>query len=49
VLTRFNKGQGQAAPGGNGFLSGVTKVPGTDSTNIALCSPPRFDVISLRV
>lgn len=37
VLTRFNnKGQGQAAPGGNGFLGGVTAAPGTDSTNIAL-------------
>lgn len=36
VLTRFNnKGQGQAAPGGNGFLGGVTASPGTDSTNIA--------------
>jgi predicted porin len=36
VLTRFNnKGQGQAAPGGNGFLGGVTAAPGTDSTNIA--------------
>ena len=36
VLTRFNnKGQGQAAPGGNGFLGGVTSAPGVDSTNIA--------------
>lgn len=36
VLTRFNnKGQGQAAPGGNGFLGGVTAAPGVDSTNIA--------------
>ncbi len=36
VLTRFNnKDQGQAAPGGNGFLGGVTAAPGTDSTNIA--------------
>ena len=37
VLTRFsNKGQGQAAPGGNGFLGGVTAAPGVGSTNIAL-------------
>ena len=37
VLTRFNnKGQGQAAPGGNGFFGGVTASAGTDSTNIAL-------------
>lgn len=36
VLTRFNnKGLGQAAPGGNGFLGGVTSTAGTDSTNIA--------------
>ena len=36
VLTRFNnKGQGQVAPGGNGFLGGVTAAAGTDSTNIA--------------
>lgn len=36
VLTRFNnKGQGQVAPGGNGFLGGVTASPGTDSTNVA--------------
>lgn len=36
VLTRFNnKGQGQVAPGGNGFLGGVTASAGTDSTNIA--------------
>jgi len=36
VLTRFNnKGQGQAAPGGNGFLGGVTASAGTDSTNVA--------------
>lgn len=37
VLTRFNnKGSGQAAPGGNGFLGGVTASAGTDSTNVAL-------------
>ncbi len=36
VLTRFNnKGQGQVAPGGNGFLGGVTSAPGVDSSNIA--------------
>ena len=36
VLTRFNnKGQGQAAPGGNGFFGGVTAAAGVDSTNIA--------------
>ena len=36
VLTRFNnKGQGQIAPGGNGFLGGVTASAGTDSTNVA--------------
>ena len=36
VLTRFNnKGQGQAAPGGNGFLGGVTAAPGVGSTNVA--------------
>lgn len=37
VLTRFNnKGNGQAAPGGNGFLGGVTASAGTGSTNLAL-------------
>ncbi len=37
VLTRFdNKGQGQVAPGGNGFLGGVTSAAGVGSTNIAL-------------
>ncbi|MDB5890118.1 MAG: outer membrane protein (porin)-like protein [Polaromonas sp.] len=36
VLTKFNnKGQGQVAPGGNGFLGGVTSAAGVDSTNIA--------------
>jgi len=36
VLTKFNnKGQGQIAPGGNGFLGGVTSAAGVDSTNIA--------------
>jgi predicted porin len=43
VLTRFNnKGQGQVAPGGNGFLGGVTSSAGTDSTNIALGIRHRF-------
>jgi predicted porin len=37
VLTRFNnKGAGQIAPGGNGFLGGVTSSAGTDATNVAL-------------
>ncbi len=37
VLTRFNnKGAGQIAPGGNGFLGGVTSTAGTGSTNLAL-------------
>ena len=37
VLTRFNnKGQGQAAPGGAGFLGGVTSAAGVGSTNFAL-------------
>ncbi|MEP6589283.1 MAG: porin [Polaromonas sp.] len=36
VLTRYNnKGSGQVAPGGNGFLGGVTASAGTDSTNVA--------------
>jgi predicted porin len=37
VLTRFsNKGLAQAAPGGNGFLGGVTSSAGVGSTNLAL-------------
>jgi predicted porin len=37
VLTRFNNsGSGQAAPGGNGYLGGVTGVAGQDSTSLAL-------------
>ena len=37
VLTRFNnKGSGQAAGGGGGFLGGVTASAGTGSTNLAL-------------
>ena len=36
VLTRFNnKDAGQVAPGGNGFLGGVTATAGTSATNIA--------------
>jgi predicted porin len=43
VLTRFNnKGAGQIAPGGNGFLGGVTSAAGVDSTNIALGIRHRF-------
>ena len=43
VLTRFNnKGQGQVAPGGNGFLGGVTSAAGVDSSNIALGIRHRF-------
>jgi predicted porin len=37
VVTRFNnKGAGQIAPGGGGFLGGVTATAGTGSTNLAL-------------
>ena len=37
VLTRFNnKGAGQVAPGGNGFIGGVTAAAGIDSSDIAL-------------
>jgi predicted porin len=37
VLTKFNNSaNGQAAPGGNGYLGGVTASPGTDSTSIAV-------------
>jgi predicted porin len=36
VLTRFNnKGNGQLAPGGNGYLGGVTSAAGVDSTSLA--------------
>ena len=36
VLTRFNNtGSGQAAPGGGGFLGGVTSAAGVGSTNVA--------------
>lgn len=37
VLTRFdNSDTAQAAPGGNGYLGGVTASAGTDSTSIAI-------------
>lgn len=37
VLTRFNNSaSAQAAPGGNGYLGGVTGVAGQDATSIAL-------------
>ena len=37
VLVKFNnKGQGQVAPGGAGFLGGVTSSAGVNSTNVAL-------------
>lgn len=37
VVTRFdNSDTAQAAPGGNGYLGGVTATAGTDSTSIAL-------------
>ena len=43
VLTRFNnKNTSQLAPGGNGFLGGVTASAGTDSTNVALGIRHRF-------
>lgn len=43
VLTRFNnKGSAQAAPGGNGYLGGVTGVAGQDATSIALGIRHRF-------
>ena len=37
VLTKFNNSpNAQAAPGGNGYLGGVTSAAGTDSTSIAI-------------
>ncbi len=43
VVTRFNNsGLGQAAPGGAGFLGGVTASAGTDSTSLALGVRHRF-------
>lgn len=43
VLTRFdNQGLGQAAPGGGGFVGGVTASAATDSTNVAFGVRHRF-------
>ncbi len=43
VLTRFNnKNSSQLAPGGNGFLGGVTASAGMDSTNVAFGIRHRF-------
>ena len=43
IATRFNNsGAGQAAPGGAGFLGGVTASAGTDSTSLALGVRHRF-------
>jgi len=43
VLVRFDNGdRGQAAPGGNGYLGGVTASAGTSSTGLALGVRHRF-------
>ena len=43
ILTRFdNSGLGQAAPGGGGYLGGVTASAGTDSTSLAFGLRHRF-------
>jgi predicted porin len=43
VLTHFdNRGQGQALPGQNGFLGGVTETAGTDSNSFAIGLRHRF-------
>lgn len=43
IVTRFNNsGLGQAAPGGAGYLGGVTASAGTDSTSLALGVRHRF-------
>ena len=43
VVTRFdNSGLGQAAPGGAGYLGGVTASAGTDSTSVAFGLRHRF-------
>ena len=43
VLARFNNSaNAQAAPGGNGYLGGVTATAGTDSTSIAVGIRHRF-------
>lgn len=43
VLVRFdNSAAGQVAPGGNGYLGGVTRAAGVDSTSVALGIRHRF-------
>ena len=43
VLVHFDNGdRGQVAPGGNGYIGGVTDKPGTDSTSIAFGIRHRF-------
>lgn len=43
VLTRYdNSANAQVAPGGNGYLGGVTASPGTDSTSMAFGIRHRF-------
>ncbi len=43
IVARYdNKNWGQAAPGGNGFLGGVTASAGTDANSIALSLRHRF-------
>ncbi|HSM22739.1 MAG TPA: porin, partial [Rubrivivax sp.] len=43
AVVRFdNSGLGQAAPGGGGYLGGVTATAGTDSTSLALGVRHRF-------
>jgi hypothetical protein len=37
-----NRKNGQAAPGGNGYLGGVTRAAGVDSTSLALGIRHRF-------
>ncbi len=43
VLVRYDNGdKGQVAPGGNGYIGGVTKSAGTDSTGLAFGIRHRF-------
>jgi predicted porin len=43
VLAHFNnKGLGQTAPGGGGFIGGVTESAGEDANNVALGLRHRF-------
>jgi len=43
VVARFDNGtKGQAAPGGNGYVGGVTRAAGVDSTSVALGIRHRF-------